>query len=100
MLTIAEGGIYSEIRKDSKTLCLPIDENEALQGLKSLRIWPILNGYRNQKKMPIKQILSAIMKIQKYAIENSEKIVELEINPLLVKENKVVVGDALLIIDN
>ena len=60
MLTIAEGGIYSEIRLDSATLCLPANETQILSALKSLKIWPILDGYRNKKALPIEEVLTIL----------------------------------------
>jgi len=99
MLTIAEGGIYSEIRRDSATLCLPVSESQILTALKSLKIWPILNGYRGKSAMPIADIVGSILSLQNYVIENSDKIVEIEINPLLIKENEVIAADALLIME-
>ena len=100
MLTIAEGGIYSEIRQDSTTLCLPASETQILSALRSLKIWPILNGYRNKKALPIKEVISTIFNLQKYVIENSDKIVEIEVNPLLIKEEEVIAADALLITES
>ena len=100
MLTIAEGGIYSEVRLDSTTLCLPVSEIQILSALKSLKIWPILNGYRNKKALPIEKVISTIFNLQKYVIENSDKIVEIEVNPLLIKEEEVIAADALLIAES
>ena len=100
MLTIAEGGIYSEIRLDSTTICLPANETQILSALKSLKIWPILNGYRNKRALPIGKVISTILNLQNYVIENSDKIVEIEINPLLIKEEEVIAADALLITES
>jgi len=100
MLTVAEGGIYSEIRLDSTTICLPANETQILSALKSLKIWPVLNGYRNKRALPIGKVISTILNLQNYVIENSDKIVEIEINPLLIKEEEVIAADALLITES
>ena len=100
MLTIAEGGIYSEIRLDSTTICLPTNEIQVLSALKTLKIWPILNGYRNKRALPIEEVISTILNLQNYVIENSDKIVEIEINPLLIKEEEVIAADCLLIMES
>ena len=96
MLTIGEGGILSELRGDTVTLCMPCNKYEIKVALKKLRIWPLLNGYRNKKAVNIAKLVLAIFVLQRYAIDNKDRIIELEINPLLVKSNEVFVADALI----
>ena len=60
MLTIGEGGILSELRKDIVTLCMPCNKSETKASIKKLRIWPLLNGYRNKKTINIAKIVLAI----------------------------------------
>ena len=96
MLTIGEGGILSELRKDTVTLCMPCNKSEIKAALKKLRIWPLLNGYRNKKAVNIAKIVLAIFMLQSYAINHKDRIIELEINPLLVKSDEVFAADALI----
>jgi acetyl-CoA synthetase len=96
MITIAEGGVLSELRKDSVTLCMPCNKTEIARALKKLKIWPLLNGYRNKKTVNINKIILAVLALQRYALKERDKLVELEINPLLVKSNQVVAADALI----
>ncbi|MFL2801002.1 MAG: acetate--CoA ligase family protein [Paracoccaceae bacterium] len=96
MLTIGEGGILSELRKDTVTLCMPCNKYEIKVALKKLRIWPLLNGYRNKKAVNVSKIVLAISMLQRYAINHKDRIIELEINPLLVKSNEVFAADALI----
>ena len=51
---------------------------------------------RNKKAVNINKIILAIFSLQRYALEKRAKLVELEINPLLVKSNQVVAADALI----
>ena len=96
MLTIGEGGILSELRKDTVTLCMPCNKYEIKVALKKLRIWPLLNGYRNKKAVNVSKIVLAIFMLQRYAINHKDRIIELEINPLLVNSNGVFAADALI----
>ena len=96
MLTIGEGGILAELRGDTVTLCMPCNKYEIKVALKKLRIWPLLNGYRNKKAVNIAKLVLAIFVLQRYVIDNKDRIIELEINPLLVKSNEVFVADALI----
>ena len=45
-------------------------------------------------------MISTILNLQNYVIENSDKIVEIEVNPLLIKEEEVIAADALLITES
>ena len=96
VITLAEGGVLSELRKDSVTLCMPCNKTEIVRALEKLRIWPLFNGYRNKKAVNIDKLVSTILALQGYALKEKDKLVELEINPLLVKSNQVVAADALI----
>ena len=96
MITLAEGGVLSELRKDSVTLCMPCNKTEIVRALEKLRIWPLFNGYRNKKAVNIDKLVSTILVLQRYSLKEKDKLVELEINPLLVKSNQVVAADALI----
>ena len=96
MITIAEGGVLSQLRKDSVTLCMPCNKTEIEWALEKLRIWPLFNGYRNKKAINIRKLVSTVLVLQRYAMKERDKLVELEINPLLVKSNQVVAADALI----
>ena len=75
---------------------MPCNKAEILRALKKLKIWPLLNGYRNKKAVNINKIILAVLALQRYALKERTKLVELEINPLLVKSNQVVAADALI----
>ena len=96
VITLAEGGVLSELRKDSVTLCMPCNKTEIVRALEKLRIWPLFNGYRNKKAVNIDKLVSTILVLQRYALKEKDKLVELEINPLLIKSNQVVAADALI----
>ena len=96
LLTIGEGGVFSEIRNDTQNLLLPVNEKMILKALEGLKIWPILQGYRGKVKIDLKSILDTILKIQDYIMKNSDEIIEIEINPLIVSEGRSIAADALI----
>jgi succinyl-CoA synthetase beta subunit len=75
---------------------MPCNKTEIARALEKLKIWPLLNGYRNKKAANINNIVLAIFSLQRYALKERARLVELEINPLLVKSNQVVAADALI----
>ena len=82
-LTIGAGGILVEILKDSKTLLLPTNAQEVENALLSLRMAPLLKGYRGKPATSIAQVVKAILSIAEFAQQNAHHLQELDVNPLM-----------------
>ncbi len=95
-LTIGAGGVLTELIRDTASLLLPVSSADIQQQLKSLRVAPVLNGYRGQAAADMPSIVDAIHKLCEWVVQNADHVCELEINPLLCLENSVVVVDALI----
>ncbi|MDO5756161.1 MAG: acetate--CoA ligase family protein [Rhodobacterales bacterium] len=96
VLTIAAGGIMTEIQKDSASLILPVTDADVDGGLNRLRIAPILAGYRGQPGADRAAIIRAVMAVQDYVIANAAHLQEVEINPLICTQTRAVAADALI----
>lgn len=96
VLTIAAGGVLTEILKDSVSLILPASEHDITEALGNLRIAPMLTGYRGQPGADRAALLRAIMAVQDYAIANAAHLQEVEINPLICTGTRAVAADALI----
>lgn len=96
LLTIGAGGILTEILQDSACLCLPATRDEMRDALASLRIAPLLNGYRGKPSADIDAILDAMDAVQAYVLANTDTLIEVEINPLLALPDEAVAVDALI----
>ena len=96
VLTIAAGGVMTEILKDSASMILPVSEADIAEALDSLRIAPLLAGYRGQPGADRTAIVSAVMAVQDYAIQNADALQEVEINPLICTPTRAVAADALI----
>lgn len=101
VLTIGSGGILVEILKDAQTLLIPVEKDDIKQALSSLKSAPLLTGYRGKAKADINAAVDAIMAIQDYAMSQSNELVELDVNPLLLcAEGKgVFAADALIVLE-
>ena len=97
LLMVGWGGIYTEVMKDFKLAISDIDMDGALKLIAGLKMYPILNGARGQKKYDIKALAQIIVKLAKLANEHPE-ISELDINPLFVFEKGVLAGDVRIIL--
>jgi acyl-CoA synthetase (NDP forming) len=97
VLAVGAGGILTEFFKDSVTLLLPTSRAEIERAVTTLKVWRLVEGYRNRAG-DTEAALAAIVAIADFAAVYRDRIVELDINPLLVLPpgQGVVAVDALL----
>ena len=95
VLSIAPGGVYSELFQESISLMVPAKRLEIKQAVSKLNFAKILSGYRGQSSCDIKLIVDTIVSLQDYVIANP--VAEIEINPLLCGENFAIAGDVLIV---
>ena len=95
-IVIGSGGILVELFKDSCPLLLPVSREDASMALLKLKIYPVINGYRNSPAGDLEAIIDAVLSVIKLISEND--IAELDINPLLVLKggSGVIAVDALI----
>ena len=84
-LTVGAGGILTELLRDSAALLLPLDEEQVLAALRGLRVWPLLEGYRGKPAGDVAAVVAGVLALARYVEAEADRIVELEINPLLVR---------------
>jgi len=100
LLTIGSGGILVEIMQDSHTLVVPATRGQIENLLAELKSAPLFAGYRGKPGADINGIVDAILAIQQFAITKSGRLLELDVNPLLIcAEGKgVFAADALIVL--
>ncbi len=98
VLMVGSGGITAELFKDYALGFPPLNENLVSRMLESLKIWPLLKGYRGHPAVDLKKLIEIIIRLSYIAADYPE-IQELDINPLLVSEETAVALDARIVID-
>jgi acyl-CoA synthetase (NDP forming) len=93
-LTVGAGGVLVELIQDVATILLPTTAGDIRAALKRLRIWPVLSGSRGT--VSLDAVVESIVAIVAFASDHAERLVELEVNPLLVLPDRAVVVDALI----
>ncbi len=85
------GGIFVEVLKDVSFRIAPVERDMALEMIKELKAYKILEGIRGQKKSKVEDLVDIIRKTSLLA-ENDKKIKEIDFNPVIVndKEAKIV----------
>ena len=96
VLTIAAGGVLTEVLKDSASLMLPCSQDAVERAINKLKIAPIINGYRGKDPADMDAILDCVMRVQACILDQKSTITELEINPLICTNNGVFAVDALI----
>lgn len=96
VLTLAAGGQLTEILDDKVSLLLPADEDSIFNALRSLKIWPLLNGYRGGDSVDTTAIQKTIFGVQDFVTANQGHVSEVEINPLICTKTDAIAADALI----
>src|SRR5690606_25515115 len=65
-LTVGAGGVLVELMRDTVTLLLPTGRAEVREALRSLRIWPLLAGYRNRPAADVDAVVDAVLALAGY----------------------------------
>ena len=98
ILMVGMGGITAELFSDKALGFPPLNERLARQMLESLKIYPLLKGYRGSPAKNIDRLIQILIRLSYIAADYPE-ITELDINPLLVTTGDVVALDARIMID-
>ena len=96
LLTLGAGGVLTEILGDTQSLLLPASRAEIITALKGLRVGRLLEGYRGKPAADIEALCDAVQAICAYAAAHAERLVELEVNPLIARAGDAVAVDALI----
>jgi acetyl-CoA synthetase (ADP-forming) len=91
------GGIFTEVLKDVTFRVLPIERNEAELMLTELKGKKLLNGFRGIK-ISKEAIIDIITKTAKLGEELQDKIDQMDLNPVFIRENDAIVVDAKMIV--
>ena len=94
---LGAGGITAELQKDSVLELAPLDDRLVDQMLRSLRLFPLLEGYRGRPGVDLVQVRDVVARFFQLA-EDLPELAAAEINPLLATAEKVVALDARMIL--
>lgn len=94
-LTLGMGGVTAEVLADTVTLILPATEADVLTAMRSLRLWPLLDGYRGRPKADVAAVAAIAVRLGALMLAD-ESLEEIEINPVLVRQSGAVAVDALI----
>jgi acyl-CoA synthetase (NDP forming) len=91
------GGIYTEVYKDVTFRVVPIKREDAEEMLREIKAAPILEGFR-KIKVDRDAIINILMKVSALGEKYMDKLDQMDLNPVFVKEKGAVVVDAKLLL--
>jgi acyl-CoA synthetase (NDP forming) len=94
-LTLGMGGVTAEVLADTVTLVAPVTGEEIRAALGRLRLFPLLDGYRGRAKADVGAVVEAALACQALMLA-TRRLDEIEINPLMVREQGAVAVDAVI----
>ncbi len=99
VLTVGLGGVLTELYQDTSHRLLPVDEDIALQMLRELKAYALLDGYRGKPHADVAAACRSIVAVGNALLAAPAQAAEIEVNPLLIKEDGqgVAVLDALIL---
>lgn len=98
-ITLGSGGRLAEVFRDSVTRVAPVTLDDALDMIASVRGLAAVRGVRGQPGGDIDGLARAIVALSQLACVPDRRIVEAEINPLLVMREGVLAVDGLVVLN-
>ena len=85
MMMFGLGGVFVEVMKDVTFRIAPLTDNDAIDMIKSVKAYKLLEGARGTTPAQINQIQETLLRLSQL-VSDYKFIDELDINPLLISE--------------
>lgn len=95
LVMVAAGGVATDVWDDRAFLVPPLARADAARAVRSLRVWPLLDGFRGSPPGDVRGVERMLEALGRLALDVPE-VAELDLNPVLVGPDGCVVVDAKL----
>src|SRR5882762_2011541 len=85
LLVLGAGGVLTELLRDSVSLLPPFTAASIEAALGRLRVGKLLAGYRGRPPADVAALVQTALACTRYAAANLERLVELDLNPVIVR---------------
>jgi acyl-CoA synthetase (NDP forming)/GNAT superfamily N-acetyltransferase len=83
LVLVGAGGTATDLWQDHRLLLTPVTRTDATAAIRSLRVWPLLSGFRGQEAGDVESLERLVVSIGSLAREVPE-LAELDLNPVVV----------------
>jgi len=94
-IMVGMGGIFAEIYKDISFRLVPIERENAEEMLEDLKAWKIFKGFRGME-VNVNSLIDLLLKLSKFGEEYGKYINQMDLNPVFLYKDGLVVIDAKL----
>lgn len=91
------GGIFVEVLKDVSFRVSPVKMEDALEMLREIKSYKILDGYRGQPPVNKDAIADMIIKTSRL-LEDNEEVESIDLNPVMAYPDSAIAVDARIIL--
>jgi acetyl-CoA synthetase (ADP-forming) len=94
VLMVGAGGIFVELVRDVAFALAPLGREEARELVAGLKLWPLLTGARGAVPLDVEALVDTLVRLSALAETLGPRLLEIEINPLLVRSSGAIALDA------
>ena len=85
VLLVGGGGVLVEAVRDTRALLLPTDRGSVARAIAGLKAATLLAGFRGRPAGDVAAAIDAVLAVARFAEAHREGLVELDVNPLIVR---------------
>ena len=85
VLVLGAGGVLTEVLSDSVSLLPPWTYQSVEAALQRLTIRKLFSGYRGKPAADVRALIDTVLGVARYASANLATLVELDVNPVIVR---------------
>lgn len=97
LIVVGLGGVLVEVLRDTALALAPVSVTEVVEMLSGLKGAALLRGFRGAPSVDLDCLAEIVARFSELAADCGGALVEMEINPLIAAERRIVAVDALIV---
>lgn len=97
LVLVGFGGVLVEVLKDTALAPAPVTQAESREMLEGLRGRALLSGFRGSPPVDLDRLADIVRRLSEFVADHAGVIEELDVNPLICAEGRIVAVDALIV---
>jgi acyl-CoA synthetase (NDP forming) len=85
VVLVGWGGLLVEVLRDVRLASVPLTAAGAMELMRGLRLWPVLQGVRGQPPLDAGAVAEIAARAGRLAADLGDRLVELDLNPIVVR---------------
>ena len=98
LLVVGFGGTMVELLRDIALLPAPVSRQEAMEMLRSLNGFELLQGFRGAPPIDVDALADVICRLGQFAADHASCIAEIDVNPIICSADRLIAVDALIVL--